>query len=163
MRVKNPLCRPPPPPKSDNNTTGLPTCCPIDCLGYPQKCCGCIPLLTGVIIICIMSFVWAIVELMQLKTQMDIIFHNNDDLSIYFKLFYMFLIMTYITTCGMLTIGIRSRRVQLIQIYIFMACIFNCICIATKLVTIAVQMFEGSLGEESLIIAGFAVLWHTCK
>ncbi|KAH9643470.1 hypothetical protein HF086_017251 [Spodoptera exigua] len=107
---RNPLCRPPPPPKSDNNTTGVPTCCPIDCLGYPQKCCGCIPLLTGVIVICIMSFVWAIVELMQLKTQMDIIFHNNDDLSIYFKLAYMFLIMTYIATCGMLTIGISSSK-----------------------------------------------------
>ncbi|KAF9804497.1 hypothetical protein SFRURICE_012109 [Spodoptera frugiperda] len=130
----NILFTPPPPPKPDHIVTRPPRCCPVDCLGYPQRCCGCVPLLIGTIVICVMSFMGAIIELMQSEKLMDIIFHENDDLSIYFKLFYLF------------------KKVQLIQIYVCFACIFNCICVAIKIMLVAVQMFEGSLEKKSLIV-----------
>ncbi|XP_050553961.1 uncharacterized protein LOC118270742 [Spodoptera frugiperda] len=157
----NILFTPPPPPKPDHIVTRPPRCCPVDCLGYPQRCCGCIPLLIGTIVICVMSFMGAIIELMQSEKLMDIIFHENDDLSIYFKLFYLFVIIIYLATCFMLFVGIITKKVQLIQIYVCTACIFNCICVAIKIMLVAVQMFEGSLEKKSLIVILIVILWHT--
>ncbi|XP_052752782.1 uncharacterized protein LOC128201104 [Galleria mellonella] len=82
---------------------------PIDKLGFTFRCCWCIPLRLATIFVCLVTFMWAALELIGVKKLMSDIF-EGDSAVYYTSMIYIFLTISLILASGILLIGIIVRQ-----------------------------------------------------
>ncbi|XP_026729787.1 uncharacterized protein LOC113495315 [Trichoplusia ni] len=134
---------------------------PIDYLGLPNNCCRCIPLKVGVVLICLVSFVWAVLELISSEKLIASMFSNKNSLLSAAKVLHVFIVMFFLLSCGLLMLGIYLRKSMLIHFFVWSGFVFNCICIALDVVSLAFQaMFTEHVTKKTAMVTAFCVIWH---
>ncbi|KAJ8709605.1 hypothetical protein PYW08_009609 [Mythimna loreyi] len=134
---------------------------PIDNLGFPDRCCCCIPLRIGVAIICFISFMWALVELTRSEKTILAIFPGRGDCFKFFKMFHLTVITVYLFSCGVLLIGVISSKYKAINVYVWVALVFNCLSIVVIMVSLACQVTRTGMTRRIAMIMTLSVAWYS--
>ncbi|XP_028167149.1 uncharacterized protein LOC114357632 [Ostrinia furnacalis] len=105
---------------------------PLDVFGFRTKCCWCVPLKVASVLICLLTFIWATLELLTAEKFLKRLI-DDKDIVFFLKIVYWVISIGLMIAAGILLLGIMLDKYLFVNIYVWYVLVFTCLVVVVHL------------------------------